>query len=296
MSRPLVIDVLMVTHERLHYTRKALPRLLASCDEAMRVWVWHNGDDAPTLDYVRSLRSHPRFFRFHHSRTNERLWVPTNWLWAESDGELLSRIDDDCLVPDGWGDTFRQAHLASDQLGVLGCWSLMEEDVEDNLVSHKRRSFGNTAIVQNSWVGGAGHVIKRACVDRVGPLPAGESFPRYCIEVALNGWINGFPYPFVYLDHLDDPRHPDTRREAPAPAIVWRAVSRVGLGGRDPLDSLRVRQKVIAREVLTAGTDPRWYVGWRGRVSRVLKPVKRAALAARLRRVESRPDEQELPT
>ena len=34
-----IIDILMVTYNRLEYTQRSLPRLLDSCDESMRVWV-----------------------------------------------------------------------------------------------------------------------------------------------------------------------------------------------------------------------------------------------------------------
>ena len=43
------IDILMITYNRPEYTRLSLERLLATCDESMRVWVWHNGTDEETL-------------------------------------------------------------------------------------------------------------------------------------------------------------------------------------------------------------------------------------------------------
>ena len=36
----------------------------------------------------KSLRGHPRFFRFHHSRENRKLREPTNWLWSHAAGRL----------------------------------------------------------------------------------------------------------------------------------------------------------------------------------------------------------------
>lgn len=80
MTRPATnIDVLMVTYNRPTYTRLSLEHLLDSCDESMRVWVWHNGNDQDTLDVVASMRGHARFHEFHHSPENQR-----TWLWHRS--------------------------------------------------------------------------------------------------------------------------------------------------------------------------------------------------------------------
>jgi len=61
------IDILMITHNRAQYARITLARLLETCDARMRVWVWHNGDDAATLSVVRGFLNHPSVHRFNHS-------------------------------------------------------------------------------------------------------------------------------------------------------------------------------------------------------------------------------------
>ena len=48
----------MVTHNRPGYARAALERLLSTCDDRMRVWVWHNGTHAKTLELVRTYVDH----------------------------------------------------------------------------------------------------------------------------------------------------------------------------------------------------------------------------------------------
>ncbi len=88
------VDILMITHNRPDYTRLALRRLLDSCDETMRVWLWHNGDHAPTLEAVRGFAEHPRVHRFHVSPANKKLREPTNWVLAEGDGEYFAKVDD----------------------------------------------------------------------------------------------------------------------------------------------------------------------------------------------------------
>ena len=103
------IDILMITYNRPEYTGLSLERLLATCDESMRVWVWHNGTDEETLEIVQSFRDHPSFFKFHHSIENKKLNEPTNWLWTHAKGDFLSKVDDDCLHS-GTGRALRKGH------------------------------------------------------------------------------------------------------------------------------------------------------------------------------------------
>src|SRR5688500_14710804 len=105
-----IIDILMITYNRPDYTLLSLARLLDSCDPSMRVWLWHNGGHAETLDAVKSMANHPRVHHFHHSVENKRLREPTNWFWQNADGDYVSKIDDDNLMTPGWGQRLRAAH------------------------------------------------------------------------------------------------------------------------------------------------------------------------------------------
>ena len=89
------IDILMITFNRPDYTKISLKRLLDTCDDSMRVWVWHNGMDQETLDIVLSMKEHPNFYRFYHSKENKKLTIPTNWLWENSTASFLTKVDDE---------------------------------------------------------------------------------------------------------------------------------------------------------------------------------------------------------
>ena len=200
------IDILMITFNRAAYTRLALPRLLETCDETMNVWLWHNGTDAETLDVVRPHARHPRVRAFHHSPENRGLEEPTNWLLANADGAYLSKVDDDCLMPDGWADTLRRAHADEPRFGVLGCWRFPEEDFEPELAYRKIKEFpGGHRVMLNLWTEGSCFLMKRRCRDEQGPLASGQSFPQYCKKLAFNGWTNGHYFPFIKYENLDDP-------------------------------------------------------------------------------------------
>lgn len=203
------IDVLMITYNRPHYTRVSLERLLESTRGRARVWVWHNGEDAETLAVAQAHSAD--LHRFHHSKQNVALTEPTNWLFKNAEGSLLGKVDDDCVVSLDWIARLSRAHEDAPELGVAACWHFQPEDFVPELAEPKIRAFpGGHQLLVNMWVGGSGYLMKRACVERLGGLKPGQSFTDYCIEVSKAGWTNGWIYPFVYQDHMDDPRSPRT--------------------------------------------------------------------------------------
>jgi glycosyltransferase involved in cell wall biosynthesis len=269
------IDILMVTYNRADYTRKSLPRLLETCDDSMRVWIWHNGNDAETLDVVRSFADHPRVHELHHSPENQRLRVPTNWFWSRAPGRYLSKVDDDNLMPDGWAQTLRAAHAAEPKLGVIGCWSFRPEDHRPELAEQKVVSLGGEhRLLKNCWVAGTGHLIKRACIEQGGPLQPDQTFTNWCLHRAARGWIHGWYYPFLYMENMDDPRSPHTQLRTEADFHAHRGLSpiRFGVGS---LEQLRARQTQLALELQTCSTNPRHYIGWQARSRRLLRRVAR---------------------
>lgn len=228
MGEITTIDILMITHQRPDYTRLSLPRLLESCDDAMRVWVWHNGQDTETLEVIRSNLGHPNLFRFEHSSENQKLTTPTNWMWSQATGGLLGKVDDDVLVPLDWAVRLRAAHEREPRLGALSGWLFLEEDFSAGLARKKMKELASgIRIIRHPWIGGGTYLMKKDCVLAAGPLLPDQTFPEYCRELSWRGWLNGWLYPLVLADHMDDPRSPNTllqtdedmRRNAPLTAI-----------------------------------------------------------------------------
>jgi hypothetical protein len=266
----------MVTHDQPGYVRLSLDRLLETCVDGMRVWIWHNGTHEETLEVSRAFGDDPRVARFHHSVENRPLRDPINWLFQSSDAEFLSKVDDDCLVSPGWASTLMVAHRDVERLGVLGSWRFYEEDFEPELSLPKIAELpGGHRVLRNFWVQGSGFVMKRSCVDRHGALARKESFTNYCVRLALAGWINGWYYPFVIEEHMDDPRSPhtrfrtddDLRRRPPLTAQ------------RNDVTTVAEWQEQVKRSAHTsqaAPLDPRYFRGWR---------LRRRTLGLRLRRL-----------
>ena len=270
------LDVLMVTFDRPEYTRLSLRRLLDSGDDNMRVWVWHNGNDAETLSVVQSMRWDPRFFKFHHSPENQFIRAPINWLFEHARGDLLSLVNDDCIVSDGWIRTLRAAHQDIAQLGVVACWHFQEEDFDPALAVRKTRTFqGGHRIMCNPWVQGSGIMLKRQCVERIGLLRKREpGFTPYCIRLANAGWINGWYLPLVPIDHMDDPRSPNTLLRTDADLATHMPLS-ARLRETHTITAWVEHLRRSARIVQKAPIDPRIYVGVRRKIRRSWARLRR---------------------
>ncbi|WP_207632383.1 glycosyltransferase [Occultella kanbiaonis] len=274
-------DILMITYRSAGYLHLSLPRLLESVGEQDRVWLWHNGDDEATIEALRPYLTDPRVHRYHHSRENVRLREPTSWLWGESSARFVSKVDDDCRVTPAWLDTFAEAHAANPQFGVIGSWRHPAEDFRPELAARKIETFaGGHQLMRNLWVQGSGYLMARSLVEKHGLLGADESFTGYCIRAARGGAVNGFYYPFVPEDHMDDPRSPHTLIHTDGDLINRMPLSAKANGVRTVADwtAQLVQSGVVLQ---SASLDPRAYGGWRAKVTsakrRVAKQLGRSA-------------------
>jgi hypothetical protein len=128
-------------------------------------------------------------------------------------------------------------------------------------------------VLRNLWVEGSGYLMKRACVDQLGLLPADMSFPTYCKRLARAGWIHGWYYPFLRQEHMDDPRSPYSLADDDALAR-GSSLTAEARGIRTRAD--RIRQiHDFAVHCQTASLDPADFVGWRAGVRRLVWRSKR---------------------
>lgn len=260
-----VTDVLMISYNSAERVRISLPHLLSTCDENTRVWLWHNGDDEETLAAVEEHAQDPRVHRFHHSRENVRLTIPTNWLWAEADGTYVSKVDDDCLPEHGWIEKLRDAHEANPEFGAVGCWRFLDEDFVPALATPKIQTFRDGhQLLRNHWVQGSGYLLPRSMVQAQGPLQTGQSFTQYCIALARAGAVNGWAFPFIHEDNLDDPRSPRTLFATDEDLMLRMPLTAQALGIRTVADWAK-QEHESAVAVQKASLDLREYSGWRAK-------------------------------
>lgn len=274
---PRRADILMITYRSAGYLHLSLPRLLETLGEDDRVWLWHNGDDEATLAALRAYTTDPRVARFHHSRENVRLRQPTNWLWQESDADFVSKVDDDCLVSPGWLDTFASAHRDIPGLGVVGSWRHWPDEFRPELANRKIQSFpGGHQLMRNPWVQGSGYLLRRELAVGAGMLGENESFTEFCIRLARDGAINGYYFPFIAEEHMDDPRSPNTliRTDADLAERLPLSAQRNGVHTVEQWTEQLRRSAVVLQQ---APYEMKYYRGWRAKLRRLRDRVQRGA-------------------
>src|SRR5699024_6326325 len=219
-----------------------------------------------TIEALRPFTRDPRVHRYFHSRENVKLREPTSWLWRDSTARFVSKVDDDCLVSPGWLDTLAAAHDANPEFGVIGSWRPPPEDLRPELVERKVDTFAEGhKLMRNLWVQGSGYLIRRRTIEKAGLLSSEESFTQYCLRLAKRGCVNGFYYPFIPEDHMDDPRSPHTLIHTDADLIERMPLSARANGVRSVATwTNQLRQSALILQ--TASPDLRSHTGWRATI------------------------------
>jgi hypothetical protein len=257
--------VLLIAHTRADYLALSLPRLLDSLPEGARAWVWQNEEHPATTEVIARHRSHPRFFRYHRSPRNQRLAAPTNWLWRTAAGQLLGKVDDDCLVSDGWVEAFTSAHEAT-SLGIIASWHFQPEDLLPETVAERVEPLdGGRSLIHSCWVGGSAYLMKRACVEGQGYLSEDRSFTEFCLDVAAAGWKIGWHYPLILQDHMDDPRSANSGIRTDQ-ELVARAPLSAGRLSEPTVAAWDAQLRASAVAIQSASLRPKDHRGWRRRL------------------------------
>jgi len=264
----------MITYRRPQYVQLSLGSLLEHCPADSRIWVWHNGDHQETLDVVESFRGHPRLFAYRHSPVNVGLHAPINWLWTEARGDFLSKVDDDCVLEPDWLDRLSAALAAYDRFGVLGSWRFQPEDYREDLARAKLQTYAGQTVLRNHWVQGSGFLFRRELLRSVGVLLPDETFTRWCMRVARADYVNGWLFPFVHEDHMDDPRSPNTLYTSDEAFRALRPLSAYATGVDSVADWLK-QTRHDALDVQSASLDLRRYFGWRFRRKNIARRARK---------------------
>lgn len=270
------VDVVMVTHRSAGYVHLSLPRVLETLGPDDRIWLWHNGDDEATLEAIRPYRADARVAQFHHSRDNVRLRPPTNWLWDGSAARFVAKVDDDCLVSPGWLDVFVAAHEDNPAFGVVGSWRHPDEEFRPDVATAKIQEFnGGHSLMRNHWVQGSGYVMPRALVATHGLLGPQESFSSYCVRLARAGCVNGYYFPFVREEHMDDPRSAHTLIHDDRDLLERMPLS-AAANGVSTVEQWTAQLERSALLLQSASLDLRTYSGWRRKARSLRRRVRSA--------------------
>lgn len=199
------IDLILLTYNRLEYTKLTLGTILADPTEEFSLTIWDNGSTDGTVDYLKGSVRDPRIREIVYSPTNVGQLAACNTVFSKSKADLLGKLDNDCLLTPGWTRPLSAAHRDIPKLGVVACWHFFPEDFDHEKARAKIQRFGEHQLLRHPWTCGTGLLFKRSTYQQLGPL-TGRATTEYWIRMAEAGFINGFYYPPVWQEHMDDVR------------------------------------------------------------------------------------------
>lgn len=252
------IHLLMLTYDRLDYTRAALDALLADPTESFQLTIWDNASRVDTRDYLQTLTD-DRIQEVVFSPENLGQADPFNKVFGASRADLIGKVDNDCVVTPGWTRSLAAAHEDSPEIGIVGCWPFSEQDLDTDRARWKIQTFGGHRILRHPWMGGSGLLIKRDLFDRYGPCP--DIVSRLSLKIASGGSVNGWYLPLILQDHLDDPLN--TPRRAGTEGIPPHQVQ----GSVAHANGVRWRAEIL-RNIHDDPFDAKYYSSIRGRAIR----------------------------
>ncbi|MDI6449686.1 glycosyltransferase family 2 protein [Anaerobaca lacustris] len=283
----MTIELVFITYQRLEYTKLALASVLADPTEEFSLTIWDNASTDGTPAYLRNEVSDPRIADIVLSKENVGQTAAVNEVWGRSKADLLGKLDNDCIVTPGWTRTLAQAHRDIEPLGVVACWHFFSDDFDYDRARHKIQTFGSHRIFRHPWTCGTGLLIKKTDFQDFGPIP-GQATTQYWLRMAAAGRINGFYYPLIYQEHMDDPKSRHCLMHGAGSFERYREVTFGLCAGRyHDMDSRMTLRREVVRNLLEDPFAPQYYLGWRRKMRSLRARASRLLSWPRARRTGS---------
>jgi glycosyltransferase involved in cell wall biosynthesis len=273
------IAIVVVTHNRLEYTGKCIERLLENPTEEFDLYLWDNASKDETAEYLKDGIKDSRIKEVIISKENLGQTGAMNYAWSRTKAELIGKLDNDCLVTPGWTQILAKAHEDIENLGAVACWHypLDEFDEEAARKAGKIQSFGCHQIFRHPWVCGSGFMMKRKTYEAQGPWKVGCDIGTtyYFVKMAWRGYINGWYYPPLMQEHMDDLKSEHTL------LIDDESIRRL----HDVTFSLRTknirdmesrwaRRRLVLGNLFNDPWEAKYYVGWRAKLRRAKAKIR----------------------
>lgn len=273
----MTIHLVFITYNRLAYTRLALPSVLGDPTEEFSLTIWDNASTDGTVEYLKNEVSDPRIADIIFSPENVGQTAVVNEVWSESKADLLGKLDNDCLVTAGWTRKLAEAHRDIDNLGVVACWHYPLDEFDEAAArkAGKIQRFGNHRIVRHPWTCGTGLLVKRETFKKFGPFE-GKGTTQYWLKIGLAGYVNGYYYPLIPQEHMDDPRSSHCMLTDDESIRKFRDVSCVLRDNKiGSMEDRWKRRKDILKNVNSDPWDAGYYVSWRAKLKRAKAKMSR---------------------
>lgn len=216
------VALLLITHNRLEYTKRCLFNLFRS-EHPYDLTIVDNVSTDGTRKYLTKMRR-PNV-KIEHTNFHEGLSTITNRFWRRSMAyDLVGKVDNDTLVSPQWLGRVVAIQKASEKVGAIGGFSFqLYEDWDFKHSKQNVRRVGNKLFLAQPSIGGCSYVVKPRLLREVGFMEenicvrkSGESIPGIIygwsewLSKARNqhGYIHGYPFPLEIVEHMDDPKSP----------------------------------------------------------------------------------------
>ncbi|MEK9208372.1 MAG: glycosyltransferase family 2 protein [Patescibacteria group bacterium] len=185
------LEILMITHNRLEYLKKALPSVLNQTYKNWHLTIWDNDSDKEVLEYLYTIKDSRVRILFNTS--NDSLAFVTSQVLLSSNTEFIGKVDADMIIPSDWASRLIAKHKEG-HFGFIGGFHFMPEDLEglepiiENGIWHKHHIGGNFIIRREDFKGYKGEGVM--------------GLSEYQAEMGL---INGYLWnPILWTDHMED--------------------------------------------------------------------------------------------
>ena len=178
-----LIPIMMITWNRLAYTKQAVRALLKNTKHLFTLWIWDNGSTDGTLEYLKNLDDSRIQVIF--SVENVGLVPPMNefFKWYGT-AEYVSKVDNDTIVPRGWLTRLKNVMdrlplfvIQADHYLGLPYKLKNNQEFYDQL---ERVEFEGKNLYLFPHVSGTGVLIRRKHIDK--PIDKKEG--------TLSGWVD----------------------------------------------------------------------------------------------------------
>jgi glycosyltransferase involved in cell wall biosynthesis len=273
------VCIVLVTHNRLDYTRKSIARLLQDQNEQFELYLWDNASTDGTPDYLKNHVKDPRIVEVVLSKENVGQTGAMNYAWSKTKTELVGKVDNDCLVTPGWTRIFAQTHMDIERLGALACWHYPLDEFDEDAArkAGKIQRFGQHELLRHPSVCGSGFIMKRRTYIQYGPWAAGcnVATTSYFMKMARGGEINGWYYPLVLQEHMDDPRSQHSlTRDDKSLLELYPFTFTVRNDRIKTMEHRWVKRKQILHILNNEPWEVKYYVGWRGKLRRAIYYIR----------------------
>jgi len=264
------VCIVLVTHNRLEYTKKTIARLLADPSEEFELYLWDNASSDETPEYLKEEVKDPRIVETILSKENVGQTGAMNYVWSKTKAELVGKLDNDCLVTPGWTRILAKAHEDIEKLGAVACWHYPLDEFDEDAArkAGKIQSFGKHRIFRHPWVCGSGFIMKRKTYEEYGPWEVGPDVGTtyYFLRMARRGEINGWYYPLVLQEHMDDPvsKHSRLKNDAAIRSQFHVTYSLRNINIRTLEQRMEVH-RIVLHNLLYDPWQAKYYIGWRGK-------------------------------